>query len=87
VLSTNIFTSDKFGMYPNLSVNKQVTVQMNSRALNKVSVFDLRGLQVYVTTFDNKKISLNLFSLTSGVYIVNVTDQNTNTVTKKLILQ
>ncbi|PHS10405.1 MAG: hypothetical protein COA88_02880 [Kordia sp.] len=87
VLSTNTFISDEFGMYPNPSENKQVIVQMNSSTLNKVSVFDLKGRQVYTATYRGKTANLNLSSLISGMYFVNVTDQNNNTVTKKLILK
>ena len=60
---------------------------MNSSTLNKISVFDLKGRQVYTATYRDKTATLNLSSLISGMYFVNVTDQNNNTVTKKLILK
>lgn len=66
---------EEFAVYPNPS-NGKFAVKLSTLENVKVQVFDIRGRSVYNKTFENNGVSfnqeLNLGSLTSGVYILNV---------------
>ena len=74
-LGTNENSFEKFAVYPNPS-NGKFNVVLSTAEPVKLEVFDIRGRSVYGKTFEsegtifNKEIDLN--SLSSGVYILNV---------------
>jgi len=83
-----------FGIYPNPSNDKKVNliydVNMLSSNNNYVSIFTVSGQKVYETNLNNNSgfydKSLDLSSLSDGVYVLQFTSGNQN-VTKKLILK
>ncbi|SMC88811.1 T9SS type A sorting domain-containing protein [Moheibacter sediminis] len=83
-----------FGLYPNPTVNKQVTlvydVKNASNASTKVSIFNLAGQKVYESNIQNQsgfyQKELNLNSLTTGTYVV-VVESGNNKANKKLIVK
>ncbi|WP_420573313.1 reprolysin-like metallopeptidase [Kordia sp.] len=90
VLSNEEFTLDNFTLYPNpnkgefsLSFNSQSGEDIN------VNVHDISGRLVYAKDFNatatfNENISLK--NVSTGMYLITVTDQE-KTVTKKLIIE
>ncbi len=82
-----------FGMYPNPSTDKMVTLVYNLKNTtsqeNNISIYNIQGQLVHTSKVDanngffNK--TLNLSALQSGMYLVNFTSGN-NTISKKLIL-
>ncbi|RCW92690.1 T9SS type A sorting domain-containing protein [Winogradskyella arenosi] len=90
----DVNSSVAFGIYPNPTTDKKVNLVYDVNTLasnnNEVAIFSTTGQKVYQTNlnsnsgFYNK--SLDLSSLTSGIYVLQFTSSN-NTVTKKLILK
>lgn len=83
-----------FGLYPNPTQNKQVTlvydVKNASNTSTKVSIFNLAGQKVYETSIQNQsgfyQKELNLNSLATGTYVV-VVESGNNKANKKLIVK
>ncbi len=83
-LSTNSFDKAGFTMYPNPTNTGSVTITTNTNQNKNVVVFDVLGKQVLAKNLTGN--TLNVSSLKSGIYLVQVTEGNT-TSTKKLIIK
>ena len=82
VLSTETLETVLFNVYPNPAKNVINISSISNEAL-EISVYDLLGKQVIpVQTIQSQ---LNISSLNSGMYFVNM-KQGTNTATKKLLV-
>ena len=78
-----------FSVYPTIS-NGDFTVFAKSDLGNsQISIFDINGKQVYNSTIDfNKNQNQNLsVNLRSGIYIVNILDQNKRRSSEKIIIK
>jgi hypothetical protein len=73
-----------FAMYPNPTSLGYVNITSKNNAKMNVAVYDILGKQVLNKTVTNNK--LDVASLTSGVYIMKVSQDNAS-VTKKLVIQ
>jgi len=82
-LSNDEFQVVDFSLYPNPTTTGFVTITNRNSAPISVEVYDLVGKQVISNTITNE---LNVSSLTSGMYIVKLSQNNT-TVTKKLVIK
>ncbi|OIQ20364.1 MAG: hypothetical protein BM549_10225 [Lacinutrix sp. MedPE-SW] len=82
-LSTENFENTEFSVYPNPASNGFVNITTASNEAINVSVFDVLGKKVLSQTINNR---LNVSSLKSGVYILNL-NQNGATTTKKLVIK
>ena len=94
-LSTNDIKSIvSFGIYPNPSTNKQVTLLVDLKNAQEnngiVSFYDVTGRKVYETEISKQqgffKKEINLSQLQSGMYIVNI-KVGSFTESKKLVLK
>ncbi len=80
-----------FGMHPNPSTTKQVTIvyQVNNTSDNSIQIYNINGQQVYTKQLTNTNgffnQNLDLSNLSNGVYLVKIKSDN-NTISKKLIL-
>jgi len=83
-LSTKNNQIQGFGMYPNPTSLGYITIASKNNAKMNVAIYDLLGKQVLNKTVTNNK--LDVASLTSGVYIMKVSQDNAS-VTKKLVIQ
>lgn len=83
-LSTIEITKDAFSIFPNPVTNGLVNITSTSNEAIAVSVFDILGKQVIHKTVNNN--TLNVTALTSGVYILKVS-QNGSVSTKKLVIK
>ncbi|WP_452229259.1 T9SS type A sorting domain-containing protein [Lacinutrix sp. MEBiC02404] len=83
-LSVNAFEANKFNVYPNPVTNGLVNITSKSNEGIAVTVFDILGKQVISQTVNNNV--LNVATLTSGVYILKLS-QNGNVTTKKLVIK
>lgn len=83
-----------FGIYPNPSLDKKINLiydlKENMDTKNKVSIYSMTGAKVFETAIDNTQgfynKEINLSSLGSGIYILNLEAGN-NVITKKVILK
>lgn len=71
-------------VFPNPLKGNVLNITSDANATKTVEIFDVLGKQVVNTTTANT--SINVSSLTSGVYIVKITEEG-KTATKKLVVQ
>ncbi|WP_276388667.1 T9SS type A sorting domain-containing protein [Eudoraea chungangensis] len=71
-------------LYPNPAVNDIVYVRTDSNDLKLVTVFDVFGKTVLLDRLRNN--ALNIVSLSPGVYLVQVVENN-HKMTRKLIVK
>ncbi|MDO6595489.1 T9SS type A sorting domain-containing protein [Oceanihabitans sp. 2_MG-2023] len=83
-LSTKDYNNNTFAVYPNPVTNGFVNISSTSNEVISVSVFDILGKQVINQTVNNNV--LNVATLTSGIYILKLS-QNGNVTTKKLVIK
>jgi hypothetical protein len=84
VLSNKDFEFVDFKLFPNPTSLGYVNVSSKSDSFIKIKIFNLLGMEVMNDTISNNRI--NISSLNSGVYIVNIF-QDDVVITKKLIVQ
>lgn len=83
-LTTQDFSQANFSIYPNPVKAGYVNIKTTSNEAVNVTVFDLLGKKVITKTLSNNK--LNVSSLKSGVYLLNI-EQNGASTTKKLVVE
>mgnify|MGYP000888382431 CR=1 FL=1 len=69
-LGVSDLTNESLAFYPN-PVQDVLNISYNQR-ITKVSVYDLSGRKVFITSENNKQIQIDLSRIPSGVYIVKV---------------
>lgn len=84
ILNLNESAQARFSIYPNPATNGYVNITSKFAGAKKVVVYDVLGKQLISTTLAGDR--LNISNLNSGVYILNITQQNTS-VTKKLVVK
>ena len=83
-LGTNQNTIAGLRMYPNPVSNGTLFIETSANAEKTVAIFDVLGKQVLNTTTSNNTI--NVASLHTGVYIVNITEEG-KTASRKLVIK
>lgn len=83
-LGTENNTQETFSVFPNPASNGYVNVTSSTSGDKNISVYDVLGKQVINTTISTD--SLNVSELTTGVYIMKIT-QNGISSTKKLVIR
>lgn len=83
-LSNVEFNKANFSIYPNPTNTGVVNIVTTSNEAVNVTVFDLLGKKVITKTLNNN--TLNVSSLKSGVYLLNI-EQNGASTTKKLVIE
>ncbi len=89
---TNMQVADNINIYPN-PFSSNVFIDCNSLASDQssveVKITDLTGKTVYrETNLDiryNPKLQVDLSTIRPGIYLASVTDENFNTITKRII--
>ncbi|WP_439131136.1 T9SS type A sorting domain-containing protein [Polaribacter sp.] len=75
-----------FATYPNPVTNNQFTIKSNSLDTKKVAIFNVIGKQVLTTSFEGRTSNIDVSSITSGLYILKVTEGN-KSATSKLVIK
>jgi len=83
ILGTNNNTNTVFSVYPN-PANDYVNISSKNSGEITVSIFNILGKQVINTTIISER--LNIANLTTGVYLMNIS-QNGISSTKKLVVR
>jgi hypothetical protein len=98
---TSVFTADvasvedvltdkkAFSVYPTISSGDFTVFAKNELGDSQILIFDINGKQVYKSKLNfnegqNQNVSVNL---RSGIYIVNIIDQNNRTSSEKIIIR
>lgn len=88
-LITNVdqvsLNEDNFSLYPNPS-NGEITILLGSDQTANLSIYNLIGKNVYEQRLIDQRTELSI-ALNSGVYFVNISAKNGNSITKKLIIK
>lgn len=82
VLSTEDFNNNEFNVYPNPIVDN-LNIQ-STEAVNRVTVYDVLGKIVLSSTPGIASPSIDMSNVTSGVYLVNITTENSSKTIKVL---
>ncbi|MFH6767686.1 T9SS type A sorting domain-containing protein [Gaetbulibacter aquiaggeris] len=84
ILSNDTFEANNFKFYPNPTNLGYINISSKNSARMDVAVFDILGKQVLNKTVRNN--TLDVSGLTSGIYIMKVSQDNAS-ITKKLVIQ
>lgn len=84
VLGVNDQDANQFSIFPNPATKGFVNITSQLEGDKSIAVFDVLGKQVINTTISNDR--LNISDLSSGFYIVKVSQEN-STSTKKLVVK
>ncbi|MDX1277679.1 zinc-dependent metalloprotease [Oceanihabitans sediminis] len=86
-LSITENTFENFALYPN-PAKGEITVQLNSNEDVKVTLYDIRGREVYMNTFSNNQATFNktisLESFSTGLYLIKF-ESGAKKTTKKIV--
>ena len=87
-LAINNFNKNGLSFYPN-PAKTEIFIKNNSDVtLSKVNIFDLTGKLVLTKAVDNNDIpSVNITTLSSGMYLISVEDLVGNQYQSKLIVE
>jgi hypothetical protein len=72
-------------VFPN-PASDMVYVQVNGQKIDNLSISDMTGRQVYVSSSSNKIVEIDARNLTAGTYIINVST-SAGAAQRKLIVQ
>ena len=75
---------DGLSFYPNPVTNGKIFISSKSNIAKDVAIYDVLGKKVFQTVSGAKEI--NIASLSPGVYIIKI-KENDNTATRKLIIK
>lgn len=75
-----------FAAYPNPVENKRFTITTNSISEKKVRIYNVLGREVFTTSFTSNNKTIDIPSLSSGVYILKVLE-GSKSATKKLVVR
>ena len=83
--SVNTFEANAFNI--NNPVNNQLTIKGATDKVNKISVFSVLGNKVLSKSINNQNgdINMNLSTLSTGLYIVEISGNNGERFTKKIV--
>ena len=81
-LSIDNFNSDNFKIYPN-PVKSSLYINLKTPNVTSIEIYNILGKKVLVKVI-NDSSEINTEQLSSGVYIMKITQNNT-TISKKLI--
>ena len=86
-LSVNEFSENSISMYPN-PANNELNFNFGLQSVANVIVYDLHGKKIQSYGVNNSEVlNISTKNFANGMYIVEVQNQNGNTVRKKLIVQ
>ena len=83
-LGTNDLNESQFSIFPNPATQGYVNISSQLNGDKEVVVYNVLGKQVINSTIANER--LNISGLSSGIYIIKVTQDNIST-TKKLVVK
>ena len=84
--STRDNSIEGFATYPNPITDKRFTITSLSSNTKQVSIFNVLGKNVLSKSFSGTKSNIDVSSISSGIYILKVTE-NGKTATKKLVIR
>ncbi|HBC03819.1 MAG: hypothetical protein CL528_03520 [Aequorivita sp.] len=88
ILSSQDFYSSQFAILPNPAKNELFLTSKYTSGTLTLKIFNIEGKLLSNQTLEvANQTSIDVSSLTSGIYFLNIEDENGNTTTKKFIKQ
>lgn len=85
-LSVDEFNLSALKLYPNPS-ESHITISSGSAQLSEIMIFDLQGKQIKtLTNLSESTINVDTSDIASGIYMIEIKSTNSNSVTKKLVV-
>ncbi|WP_223033230.1 PQQ-dependent sugar dehydrogenase [Hanstruepera marina] len=85
-LSIEEFNRNKIKLYPN-PTESNLTVSVSTGEIKDVTIFDLQGKQIKsLTELSGKTINISTHDIARGIYMIKITNSNSNSITKKLVV-
>ena len=75
-----------FATYPNPITNSTFTITSNSASKKTITIFNVLGKKVLSSSFSGVKSNVDVSEISSGIYILKVTEDG-KTATKKLVIR
>jgi len=75
IVETSV-TNNEYALYPN-PAQSNVTIATNSENAKTITVTSIEGKMLYIITSNDRNVQMNISSLKSGIYIVNVLENQT----------
>jgi len=86
-ISDHKFDESKISIYPNPFTSQTTLYFSNEQKNITIELTDMLGREIKTTNFTGKQFTLLRGEMSTGVYLVRVTDDNKNVVSKKIIVQ
>ena len=88
ILGVSENNSSTYSIHPNPAKNELFITAQNTTQNLKIKIFNIEGKLLSTQTLEvANKTSIDVSSLTSGIYFLNIEDENGNTTIKKFIKQ
>ena len=89
VLKSNLNTDEhnlenNVSVYPN-PVSNNLQIQFKQLGEYRITITDITGKTIKNVSFQQQHYSLNMEKLPAGIYLIQIQDQNLNTIAKKII--
>ena len=75
-----------FTAYPNPITNREFTVSFSNASVKEITIYNVIGKKVLATRFSGSKTTINVSSISEGIYILKVMEAG-KTATKKLVIR
>lgn len=76
----------EISVFPNPSLNTELTIEMKETGTYSVSIFDLRGRQVAHFTFEGIEYQYHTNNMSDGIYILEIQDKEAVLFKEKLVV-
>ena len=86
VLSTASLENEQITMYPNPATDI-ISLRFDDISKLKVTIYDVIGREILSKLLEKSNKNIDISSLGSGTYIVQITNENNEKITKKLIIK
>jgi hypothetical protein len=86
VASVKNNTIEGFATYPNPVTNNRFTISSNSNSKKELVIFNVLGKKVFTSSFLGTKSTIDISTVSSGIYILKVTEAG-KTATQKLVIR
>ena len=86
VLSTASLENEQITMYPNPATDI-ISLRFDDLSKLKVTIYDVIGREILSKLLEKSNKNIDISSLGSGTYIVQITNENNEKITKKLIIK
>jgi len=86
ILITDEFSENSVSIFPNPASN-QLNINAGNTTLDTIEVFDLKGSLLVAQHLDTTQVTIDISTLSHGLYLVRIAAKNSVVITKKLVIE